>query len=253
VLVVQALFFADGGLLALGCNMFNLGFFPCFVAYPLIFRKLAGDKPTPRRLWLGCAAAAIVGLQLGAFCVVLETVLSGISELPFRTFTLLMQPIHLAIGIVEGLVTASVVAFVWKARPEVLEAVSRPALVGNYPIRKILIGLLAAAVITGAMLSWFASTHPDGLEWAMLKTSGTEELDSPEHGVHGSLSRFQDKTSFLPDYGFAPPESEAKKGGRGTWPAIDIGTTVSGLVGGAFTLCLVALIGFALKHRRPAA
>ena len=35
VLVVQALFFADGGLLALGCNIFNLGFFPAFVAYPL--------------------------------------------------------------------------------------------------------------------------------------------------------------------------------------------------------------------------
>ena len=32
VLVIQALFFADGGLLALGCNILNLGFFPCFVA-----------------------------------------------------------------------------------------------------------------------------------------------------------------------------------------------------------------------------
>ncbi len=36
VLTVQALFFADGGLLALGCNIINLGFFPCFIAYPLI-------------------------------------------------------------------------------------------------------------------------------------------------------------------------------------------------------------------------
>ena len=35
VLFIQALFFADGGLLALGCNIFNLGFFPCFLAYPL--------------------------------------------------------------------------------------------------------------------------------------------------------------------------------------------------------------------------
>src|SRR5512134_3710619 len=38
VLVVQALFFADGGLLALGCNVFNLGFFPALVAYPYIYR-----------------------------------------------------------------------------------------------------------------------------------------------------------------------------------------------------------------------
>src|SRR5512136_1006033 len=35
VLGVQALFFADGGLLALGCNIFNLGFYPAFLAYPL--------------------------------------------------------------------------------------------------------------------------------------------------------------------------------------------------------------------------
>ena len=39
VLTIQALFFADGGLLALGCNIFNLGFFPCFLVYPLIYQK----------------------------------------------------------------------------------------------------------------------------------------------------------------------------------------------------------------------
>ena len=33
VLTVQALFFGDGGLFALGCNIFNLGFFPCFVRF----------------------------------------------------------------------------------------------------------------------------------------------------------------------------------------------------------------------------
>ena len=46
VLVVQALFFGDGGLLALGCNIFNLGFWPCFIVYPLIYKKIAGDDPT---------------------------------------------------------------------------------------------------------------------------------------------------------------------------------------------------------------
>src|SRR5512136_3386964 len=42
VLTVQALFFADGGLLALGCNIFNLGFFPCYVVYPFIYQPWAG-------------------------------------------------------------------------------------------------------------------------------------------------------------------------------------------------------------------
>jgi len=69
-------------------------------------------------------AAAIIGLQLGAFAVVLETLFSGKTELPFSTFVLLMQPIHLAIGMVEGLVTAAVISFVWKARPEIMERAS---------------------------------------------------------------------------------------------------------------------------------
>jgi cobalt/nickel transport system permease protein len=46
VLTVQAFFFADGGLLALGCNIFNLGFFPAFVVYPLLFKPFLGEKPT---------------------------------------------------------------------------------------------------------------------------------------------------------------------------------------------------------------
>ena len=50
VLTVQALFFADGGLLALGCNIWNLGIYPCFVAYPLIYKPLAGDGRSARRI-----------------------------------------------------------------------------------------------------------------------------------------------------------------------------------------------------------
>ena len=88
VLTVQALFFADGGLLALGCNIFNLGFFPCFIAYPFIYKKIAGEQPTQQRILAGAMAASILGLQMGAFGVVLETLFSGISELPFNTFVL---------------------------------------------------------------------------------------------------------------------------------------------------------------------
>src|SRR5450631_901755 len=45
VLVVQALFFADGGLLALGCNIFNMGFIPAFIVYPLIYKNIVGSNP----------------------------------------------------------------------------------------------------------------------------------------------------------------------------------------------------------------
>src|SRR5512136_1061958 len=50
VLVVQALFFADGGLLALGCNIFNLGFIPAFIVFPFIYKKLAGCNPGQTRM-----------------------------------------------------------------------------------------------------------------------------------------------------------------------------------------------------------
>ena len=77
VLVVQALFFADGGLLALGCNIFNMAFFPCFLAYPFIYRRIAGQKPSQPRIFFAAILAAVVGLQLGAFAVVLEGVHVG--------------------------------------------------------------------------------------------------------------------------------------------------------------------------------
>ncbi len=250
VLVVQALFFADGGLLALGCNIFNLGVFPCFIAYPFIYKPIAGINPTPLRISIGATLGAIIGLQLGAAGVVLQTVASGISELPLSAFISVMLPIHLAIGLVEGLVTAAVVSFIWKSRPELLEltATSRP--LGDISLTKVIAALGAVTVITGGALSWFASSSPDGLEWSMFKVSGHEELEAPEKGIHHTLSVLQEKTSFLPDYGFKAAEPEAEDlAETESWPAVDSGTTTSGLVGGLLTLALALSIGILFRKR----
>ncbi|HQI01037.1 MAG TPA: energy-coupling factor ABC transporter permease, partial [Deltaproteobacteria bacterium] len=228
VLVVQALFFADGGLLALGCNIFNLGFFPAFIAYPLIYRKIVREKVTTARLAAASIIAAVIGLQLGAFSVVLETLASGISSLPFTTFVLLMQPIHLAIGFVEGIVTASIVSFVWKADPRILEGPSttkpsRPAPAGY------LVGiLLAAALLIGGLLSWYASSHPDGLEWSIAKAIGKGELQGSDR-IHDFMASLQEKTAFLPDYAFRQSKPDASQGMQGTDGRL--GTSVSGIVG----------------------
>ncbi len=249
VLIVQALFFADGGLLALGCNIFNLGVFPCFIAYPLIYKPLVGRQPTLGRITVAAMLSSIVGLQLGALGVVLETVASGISELPLEAFLLMMQPIHLAIGVVEGLVTAAVVSFVWRARPELLGGEASAELAGQMPLKMLLTVLLMVTVITGGGLSWFASAHPDGLEWAIQKVTGHEELES--HGsVQATLADVQDKVAFLPDYGFKT-SAEAASSADDDWPAVDSGTSLSGLVGGLITLLLAATIGWFLKKRTP--
>ncbi len=252
VLTVQALFFADGGLLALGCNVFNLGFFPSFIAYPLLYKLIAGKDRIGARAWVAALVAGIVGLQLGAFGVVLETRMSGISDLPFKTFVLIMQPIHLAIGIVEGLTTAMVVAFVARARPEAL-TVGMASTVQNQEqsLRPVLIGLIVAAAVLGGVASWFASTHPDGLEWSITKITGREEFVGSEDGVHGKLAAIQAKTALLPDYGFkaVPAAVEHVAATPESWPAVKAGTSVSGIVGGTLTLVLAGVIGFALKAR----
>jgi len=250
VLTVQALFFADGGLLALGCNIFNLGVFPCFVAYPLLFKPVAGDRTNSLRLTIGTILAAMVGLQLGALGVVAETVLAGISALPLPAFLGAMLPIHLAIGLVEGLVTAAVLAFVRQARPELLAdpAIGRPA--GAPSPTRVLTGFVLAAALTGGVLSWFASSLPDGLEWA-LEQAGHEEPFAPPTATHHRLAAFQNQTAFLPDYSF---RADNRPGDRekipSSWPAVDRATTVSGLVGGGLTLLLTVAIGLAFKKRR---
>jgi cobalt/nickel transport system permease protein len=244
VLTIQAFFFADGGLLALGCNIFNLGFFPAFIAYPLIYRTLAGNQHGTTRARLATLAAAIVGLQLGALSVVLQTLASGISELPFVTFAAMMLPIHLAIGIVEGLATVAVVAVVARARPEALYVASAAPV--SVRIRPLLAGLAIATIVLGGLASWFASTHPDGLEWSIARVTGKEEVSESESGLHKGLAGIQEKTAVLPDYGFKAAEGEATAVAE-PWPAISAGTSLSGIVGGLMTLALACLVGFALR------
>ncbi|MBU4260266.1 MAG: energy-coupling factor ABC transporter permease [Proteobacteria bacterium] len=254
VLVVQSLFFADGGILALGCNIFNLGFFPAFIAYPFIYRRIAGNEPSKARLTAAAIIAAVVGLQLGAFSVVLETVASGISSLPFSTFVVLMQPIHLAIGVVEGLVTAAVVSFVSVARPEIIRGATESVSLGSLPLRNVFLSFLAATLLTGGIVSWFASENPDGLEWAIAKVTGSGEVTGAEDGVHGMLAALQEKIAFLPDYSFkenaAPAEEGVAYAGEAKGDeAARLGTSVAGGVGALICLTLAFFIGFVLKRR----
>lgn len=260
VLTIQALFFGDGGLLALGCNIFNLGVVSCFIAYPLVYKTIMGtlrsDASRSRILWAGILGA-VVSLQLGAFGVVLETRASGISELPFAQFTLLMQPIHLAIGLAEGFATAAVILFVYRMQPSLLEGCLKGTSTQPSSVKPLALAFIAMTVLLGGVLSWFASSHPDGLEWATARTAQTEELATPETGIHRSLGDLQSRTAFLPDYDFkqsAPaPEHENAITEESTWPHINAGTSISGLTGGLI-LFLVALgIGLGLgRRKRPA-
>lgn len=242
VLLIQCLFFADGGLLALGCNIFNIAIIPCLVIYPLIYRPLLKLKITPRRITIASFLSVVVGLQLGAFGVVLETLASGITELPFTAFVAIMQPIHLAIGIVEGIVTAAILCFIYQFRKDVLESpLGNPSAVYTSKKRFFII-MIAVTLVTGGILSAFASTNPDGLEWSIMKVTNNEELTSSSE-VHNRMQTVQDKTAIFPDYELKQTGNNASGGGTG----------LAGMIGGMITLAFAGIAGgiiFLLKRSR---
>ncbi len=248
VLMIQALFFADGGLLALGANIWNLGIYPCFIAYPLIYRVIVKQNPSSKRITLAAILSVVVGLQLGALSVVLETKMSGITELPLSTFLLLMQPIHLAISLIEGFATAGIVIYVRTLRPDIVDDLKGiKTLPTGISLKKMLIVMAVLAVITGSAFSWFASTYPDGLEWSIEMIYGKPEIPEKESPIKESLSKIQEKTAVLPDYSFpSKGEEEAKP----SWPAVDPGTSFSGFIGGIMVLILIVIFGIGIKYMR---
>lgn len=257
ILAIQCLFFADGGLMALGANVWNMAFYGCFVGYFLLWRPIMSSK------WFGEGRSAergriitasilgcVITLQLGAFSVVLETSLSGITELPFGAFVALMQPIHLAIGLVEGLITSAVLVFIYESRPELLQGAELEAGEENKRSLKSVVAILAVvALVVGGGLSLMASSNPDGLEWALFGNadggySTNMGLDEENFGVNSGAAdtagSIQEKTSFLPDYAF--PGSDASAG-----------TTVSGIVGScivAGVAILICVIGGFFRRRK---
>ncbi|MGN0316109.1 MAG: energy-coupling factor ABC transporter permease [Fusicatenibacter sp.] len=236
VLLIQCLLFADGGLLALGCNVWNMAFYGCFLGYFLVWRPMM-KKGTGRGKIIGASIlGCVLTLQLGAFSVTIETLLSGITELPFKVFVGTMQPIHLAIGLVEGLITAAVLLFVYQARPEMLEGGTENK-ESKFTFRKTIAILAAAALLIGGGLSLFASSHPDGLEWSIEKITGSTEVEAGGNSVYQTAETIQEKTALLPDYAFQGSESSA-------------GTTFSGIVGSLIVLLVCVGACYAFKFFR---
>ena len=229
ILAIQCLFFADGGLMALGANCWNMAFYGCFVGYFLIWRPIMGTKLNSRvKIILASVLGCVITLQLGAFSVCLETSLSKITDLPFGAFVGIMQPIHLAIGLVEGLATSAILLFVNEARPElIMDLGEGGAEKSKLSLKAVLAVLACIAIVFGAGLSLLASGNPDGLEWSLFGNqdggySANMGLDEEDYGVSSDAADkaagIQDKLSFLPDYAFKGSDSAA-------------GTSTSGIVG----------------------
>jgi cobalt/nickel transport system permease protein len=156
VVAVQALLFQDGGILALGANVFNMAITGVLVSYTVytLVRKLIKD---PRSGTLaGGFAAGWASIFVSSLSAALQLALSGTS--PANIAVPAMAVVHTVIGLGEGLITAAALAFLQGARPDLLAGAPQRGK-GNAG----LLGGGAVLVLVLLVLSPLASTHPDGL------------------------------------------------------------------------------------------
>jgi cobalt/nickel transport system permease protein len=260
VLIVQALIFADGGILALGTNIWNLGFYPCLLGW-WIYRMIVGKNPTYGRLSIAAMLGILVALEMGALSVAVQTVFSGKSELPLGKFSVLMLGIHLPIAFIEGFVTLSVVNFVYRIRPQVVRDSLGigPAFYRSEPSYKPLFGvMLISTLLIGGVVAWFASSLPDGLEWSLQEIVGPGGITETADEGSGRLARIQEKTAPLAGYDIAAADRgtegvRERAGGEESptaWPNVSRGKSLSGIVGSMVVLACVYFTALVLVRLR---
>lgn len=199
VIATQALLFQDGGLLALGFNVFNMGLLAAFVGYAVYTALSRALRRMPRGNLVGAAVAAWLSVEAGAIATSLQLAASGTSSLSVALPA--MAGVHALIGIGEALITVGALAFIRQVRPDLLDAGARAPAQGA--------GWIAAGLVIAlalAFVSPLASPHPDGLERVAIDKGF---MDKAQNAAY----------ELLPDY---------------TVPGIDnqdIATIIAGVVG----------------------
>lgn len=119
VFLVQAFLFQDGGILALGANMFNMGFIGTFLGYHLYraVRTLLGNKGTVAIL-AATAVSSWVSVVVAAAAAAFELALSGTT--PLVAVLPAMLGVHVLIGVGEAVLTVGVIGFLLRTRPDLL-------------------------------------------------------------------------------------------------------------------------------------
>ncbi|MGI2336045.1 MAG: energy-coupling factor ABC transporter permease [Dehalogenimonas sp.] len=119
VLIAQSLIFQDGGLLALGANIFNMGIISVLGAYIVYKLTLSVFGDSRKGQLVGAASAGWVSVMLASLATAIELAVSGTS--PFSVVVPAMLGIHTLIGIGEGLITVFVVSAVLASRSDIMQ------------------------------------------------------------------------------------------------------------------------------------
>ena len=181
VIGVQAFLFQDGGLLALGWNILNMGVLTAFSGY-LVYRTFGRLPVGGARMKSAAAfAGAWVSVEVGAIATSIELAVSGTSPLVIGLPA--MATVHAIIGIGEGLITSGAISLLQVSRPEVLSAGERAP--GRRSSAFVLGGRSLVLVIRG--FSPLASSRPDGLEFVAGQGGFLDKALEPLY-------------SILPDY-----------------------------------------------------
>ncbi|MDP3041258.1 MAG: energy-coupling factor ABC transporter permease [Candidatus Omnitrophota bacterium] len=153
VLAVQAFFFGDGGVNALGANVLNMALIGAgFLGF--VFNRAVKAGLNQK---LGLAIASLLSVLAGAAACSIEVALSG--AVAFNKVMPAMLTVHMLIGFGEAFLTVALVTVLqsseryWKANEQTFA-----------------FGAGALAIVAVA-LSPFASGFPDGLEWVADKLS----------------------------------------------------------------------------------
>jgi cobalt/nickel transport system permease protein len=268
ILIVQCLLFQDGGLLALGCNILNMGVVPCLVGWGLYGRLLGPAVKAPAwRQYLAAWTACVVGVTAGAALVPIEAAAGGVLRIPLSQFLSVMIGVHLIIGLGEGALTFAVLAYLRRVRPELLGL--DPAGAGEAPRRPgygvVTASLLVTALLLAGVVSWFASTCPDGLEWSYRehRYESAEQVIAQDSAAIAAVDQWQSQWSPLPDYARREtalgqqPAAETAPAVETTpaaaaWPNLDGWGSLAGVVGTIVTLVLLYGAARVLRKTVPA-
>ena len=157
VVVAQALFLQDGGLVALGANVFNIGAVTCFCGYG-IFKLFGGSSGGGKRLLFAGFIAGWASLMASAACCALEMGLSG--AIPLRIGLTTMLSYHAIVGIVEGMLTAGVLSFLYKVRPDLMKLDGT----GKFGVADWIGALVFVGIPAYILVAAGSSSLPDPLE-----------------------------------------------------------------------------------------
>jgi cobalt/nickel transport system permease protein len=120
ILVIQALFFGDGGITTLGANVWNMGVVGVFIPYAVCLASVKIWRSS-KALFAGAFAGAFLGDVLAAIFAGLELGLSTIFPYAVPVAVAAMGIHHSLIGVGEGIVTAGVLKILFKSRPDLLQ------------------------------------------------------------------------------------------------------------------------------------